>query len=199
MPSSDLALDGGTPVRTQTLPYGRQSIDEADIQAVVETLRSDFLTTGPAVARFEAALAEYVGAKETVALANGTAALHAMMAGLGVGPGDEVIVPSLTFAASANSVAFCGGTPVFAEVRPEDLCLDPDHACHDLDHGRVDHGYVAHGRGSLVHRCGGQALRICPLLVRSALVVRLHSPLVRHVRRDGSSGPGRGPCRLAHP
>ena len=126
MSQSPLAIDGGTPVRTQTLPYGRQSIDEQDIQTVVTALKSDFLTTGPMVGEFEKALALASGAKEAVALANGTAALHTLIACLDIGPGDEVIVPALTFAATANAVAFCGGTPVFAEVRPETLLLDPD-------------------------------------------------------------------------
>ena len=107
------------------IPYGRQSIDEDDIKAVVEVLRSDWLTTGPKVAEFEQAVADYVGAKYAVAVSSGTTALHAAMYALGVGPGDEVIVPPMTFAATANCVVFQGGTPVFSDV---DLCvllLDP--------------------------------------------------------------------------
>jgi len=107
------------------LPYGRQSIDEDDIQAVVDVLRSDWLTTGPRVAEFERAFAAYVGAKEAVAVSNGTAALHAMMFALGIGPGDEVIVPTLTFAATANAAVFQGAKPVFADVDPETLLIDP--------------------------------------------------------------------------
>jgi perosamine synthetase len=107
------------------IPYGRQSIDEEDIRAVVEVLRSDWLTTGPKVAEFERALANFVGAKEAVAVSNGTAALHAAMYALGIGPGDEVIVPPMTFAATANCVVFQGGTPVFADVDPETLLIDP--------------------------------------------------------------------------
>jgi len=120
-----LAIDGGTPVRQTMLPYGRQWVDDADVQAVVEVLRSDWLTTGPKVGEFERAVADFVGAEEAVAVSNGTAALHAAMYALGIGPGDEVIVPPMTFAASANCVVFQGGTPVFADVDPDTLLLDP--------------------------------------------------------------------------
>ncbi|MDB5098494.1 MAG: DegT/DnrJ/EryC1/StrS aminotransferase [Cyanobacteria bacterium RYN_339] len=120
-----LAIDGGTPVRTVLLPYGRQAIDERDVAAVREVLLSDWLTTGPTVTAFERAFAAATGAGEAVAVTNGTAALHAAMHALGVGPGDEVIVPTLTFAASANCVVYQGGTPVFADVDPGTLLLDP--------------------------------------------------------------------------
>ncbi len=108
------------------IPYGRQTIDETDIQVVVEVLRSDWLTTGPKVAEFEDALARFTGAGYAVAVSNGTAALHAAMFALGIGPGDEVIVPAITFVASANCVAFQGGIPVFADVDPETLLIDPE-------------------------------------------------------------------------
>lgn len=108
------------------LPYGRQTISEDDIRAVVEVLRSDWLTTGPMVERFEQAVAQRVGVAEAVAVSSGTAALHAAMFALGVGPGDEVIVPAMTFAATANCVVYQGGTPVFADVDPETLLLDPE-------------------------------------------------------------------------
>jgi len=121
---SDLALHGGTPVRDRLLPYGRQSIGQDDIDAVVEVLRSDWLTTGPAVRDFETAFAAYVGAPEGVAVANGTAALHASAAVAGIGPESEVIVPALTFAASANCVRYLGGPVVFADVRPDTLTVD---------------------------------------------------------------------------
>jgi len=100
------------------LPYGRQSISEADIAAVVETLRSDFLTTGPMVERFETALAETVGAKEAVVVANGTAALHLAVMSEELSPRCAVIVPAITFAASANCVAYCGAPVIFADVDP---------------------------------------------------------------------------------
>lgn len=100
------------------LPYGRQSISEADIQAVADVLRSDYLTTGPMVDRFESALAEAVGAKEAVVVANGTAALHLAALAQSLTESDVVVVPSLTFAASANCVAYCGGQVMFADVDP---------------------------------------------------------------------------------
>jgi len=107
------------------IPYGRQSVDDGDIDAVIEVLRSDWLTTGPKVAEFEEAFARYVGAGNAVAVSSGTAALHAAMHVLGIGPGNEVIVPAMTFAASANCVVYEGGTPVFADVDPGTLLLDP--------------------------------------------------------------------------
>lgn len=122
--SSRLAVDGGEPVRNRPLPYGRQSLDDADIEAVVEALRSDWLTTGPRVDEFEAAFAAYVGVAHAVAVCNGTAALHAAVHALGIGPGDEVVVPTMTFAASANCVVYQGGTPIFADVDAATLLLD---------------------------------------------------------------------------
>lgn len=107
------------------LPYGRQLLDDDDIAAVVEALRSDWLTTGPKVVGFEAALSAFCGAGQGVAVSSGTAALHAAMHALGISPGDEVIVPAITFAATANCVVYQGGTPVFADVEPETLLIDP--------------------------------------------------------------------------
>lgn len=107
------------------LPYGRQSIDEDDIAAVAEVLRSDWLTTGPAVERFEADVCARTGGRHGVAVSNGTAALHAAMFALGIGRGDEVIVTPMTFAASANCILYQGGTPVFADVQADTLLLDP--------------------------------------------------------------------------
>lgn len=107
------------------LPYGRQVIDDADIQAVVDVLRSDWLTTGPAVERFEADVCAYTGTRYGVAVSSGTAALHAAMFALGIGKGDEVIVAPMTFAASANCILYQGGTPVFADVDAYTLLLDP--------------------------------------------------------------------------
>ncbi len=123
--SESLALHGGVPVRETLLPYGRHQVDEDDIAAVVETLRSDWLTVGPTIEAFERAFAHFVGASHAVAVSSGTAALHAAMYALGIGPGDEVIVPPLTFAASANCVIYQGGAPVFADVEPDTLLLDP--------------------------------------------------------------------------
>lgn len=107
------------------IPYGRQTIDDDDIAAVVDVLRSDWLTTGPAVERFEMDICAYTGARHGVAVSNGTAALHAAMFALSIGPGDEVIVPPMTFAASANCILYQGGTPVFADVDAATLLIDP--------------------------------------------------------------------------
>ena len=112
-------------MRASLLPYGRQTIDEQDVAAVAETLRSDWLTTGPKVAEFERALAAATGSREAVAVSNGTAALHAAMYALSIGPGDEVIVTTMTFAASANAAAYLGATPIFVDVLPENLLIDP--------------------------------------------------------------------------
>lgn len=109
------------------IPYGRQLIEDDDIAAVVEVLRGDWLTTGPTVGKFEDAFAGYVGAQHAVAVSNGTAALHLAMLAAGIGPGDEVIVPALTFAASANCVRYVGATVVFADVREDTLTIDPAH------------------------------------------------------------------------
>ena len=111
-----LAINGGSPVRATLLPYGRQSVDECDIQAVVEVLRSDWLTTGPKVAEFEEAFAARVGAKHAVSFSSGTAALHAAAFAAGLKPGDEAITTPMTFAATANCVLYQGATPVFADV-----------------------------------------------------------------------------------
>lgn len=107
------------------IPYGRQSIDDADIEAVVKVLKSDYLTTGPAVAAFEKKVADYVGAKYAVAVSNGTAALHVACLAAGIGEGDEVITTPITFAASANCVLYCGGTPVFADIDPDTYNISP--------------------------------------------------------------------------
>ena len=119
-----LALHGGTPVRSALLPYCRQTIDDEDIQAVLAVLRSDWLTTGPRVDAFERAVAARVGVAHAVAVSSGTAALHAAVFAAGIGPGDEVVTSPLTFVASANAVLYCGGTPVFADVRADTLNLD---------------------------------------------------------------------------
>lgn len=123
---SKLAIDGGTPVRLDRLPYGRQSITQRDIDAVVATLRSDWLTTGPKVDEFEESLAARVGAAHAVVVSSGTAALHAAAHAVPVGPGDEVIVPAITFAASSNCVLYERATPVFADIDPDTLLVDPD-------------------------------------------------------------------------
>ena len=106
------------------IPYGKQNITEADIAAVVEALKSDFLTQGPKIKEFEEAFASYIGSKYAVAVANGTAALHLCTLGLGVKEGEKVITTPITFAASANCVRYCGGEVVFADIDPETYLLD---------------------------------------------------------------------------
>lgn len=113
-------------MKRQVIPYARQWVDADDLEAVAAVLRSDWLTTGPRVADFESAVAAFAGAREGVAVNSGTAALHAAMFAAGIGPGDEVIVPPLTFVATANAVVFQGGTPVFADIDPETLLIDPE-------------------------------------------------------------------------
>lgn len=109
---------------TKKIPYGRQHITQEDIDAVVEVLKSDYLTQGPHIADFEKAFAEYIGVKYTVAVATGTAALHLSAMALNVKPGDKVITTPITFAASANCVRYCGGEVVFADIDPETYLLD---------------------------------------------------------------------------
>lgn len=119
------AILGGTPVRDRKLFYGRQWIDETDTEAVLDVLRSDFLTCGPKVEELGHTLAALTGAKHAVAVSNGTTALHCACIAAGIGPGDEVITTPLTFAASANCALYCGARPVFADVDPETYNIDP--------------------------------------------------------------------------
>lgn len=123
--TGSLAIDGGDPVRTTMLPYAHQVIDEADIEAVAAALRSDWLTTGPRVPEFEAALAEATGARHAIAFSSGTAALHGATAVAGLGEGDEAITTPMTFVASANAILYVGATPRFADVEPGSLLIDP--------------------------------------------------------------------------
>ena len=111
-------------MENKVIPYGRQNITEEDIQAVIETLKSDYLTQGPKIKEFEDKFAEYVGAKYAVALSNGTAALHLAALALDVRPGQKVITTPITFAASANCVKYCGGEVVFGDIDPETYLLD---------------------------------------------------------------------------
>jgi perosamine synthetase len=118
-------MHGGTPVRDRLLPYGRQDIDEDDIAAVVETLRSDWITTGPKVNEFEEAFAAWVGARYAVSFSSGTAALHGAAFAAGLGAGDEAITSPMTFAATANCILYQGAKPVFADVCEDTLNIDP--------------------------------------------------------------------------
>lgn len=108
------------------IPYGRQWIDEDDIQAVIEVLRSDWITQGPKVEKFERALASCCGARYAVAISNGTAALHVASLAAGFGPGDEVITSPITFVASANCILYCGGKPIFVDIQPDTVNIDPN-------------------------------------------------------------------------
>lgn len=107
------------------LPYGRQLIEDDDVAAVAEALRSDYLTTGPRVEAFETAFAKTVGARHAIACANGTAALHLAMLALDLQPGDAIVVPTVTFAATANCARFQGGEVVFADVDPDTGLMTP--------------------------------------------------------------------------
>lgn len=119
-----LAINGGKPIRDNYLTYGRQSIDENDIQAVVNVLRGEYLTTGPAVKELEQAIASYVGVKYAVAVSNGTTALHTALVGCGIVEGDEVIVTPMTFVASVNAILYVGAIPVFADIDEKTLNID---------------------------------------------------------------------------
>ena len=120
-----LAIFGGTPVSDTPISYGKQYIDDADITAVVETLKSDALTCGPKITELEAKLCRITGAKYAVAVSNGTAALHLAAMAAGFGEEDEVIVSPITFAASANCILYVGAKPVFADLNPETYNIDP--------------------------------------------------------------------------
>lgn len=109
----------------KNIPYGHQKIDGDDIKAVVKVLKSEWLTQGPKIKEFEDALCRYTGAKYAVAVSSGTAALHAAMYSLGIKAKDEVLVPAITFVATANAVVFQGGKPVFVDVDPATLLIDP--------------------------------------------------------------------------
>jgi perosamine synthetase len=121
---SQLAIDGGQPIRSTMLPYAHQQIDEADIAAVSAVLRSDWLTTGPRVPEFERGLTAATGARHAVAFSSGTAALHGATAAAGLGPGDEAVTSPMTFVATANAVLYVGAEPRFADVHPGTLLID---------------------------------------------------------------------------
>ena len=126
MDTEKLALFGGKPVRETNLYYGHQWISEEDIKAVEDVLRGNFITCGPNVEKAEKRLAEYVNAKYSVVVSNGTAALHCACMAIGLKPGDEVITTPMTFAASANCIRFCGATVVFADIDPGTYNIDPE-------------------------------------------------------------------------
>lgn len=122
----ELAIHGGIPIRGTLLPYGHQMIDEDDLQAVVEALRSDWITTGPKVVEFEEAFAAYVGSSYAVSFSSGTAALHGAAFAAGLKPGDEAITTPMTFCATANCILYCGVNPVFADISPDTMNINPE-------------------------------------------------------------------------
>lgn len=119
------AICGGKPIRDTKIYYGHQYVDEDDVQAVVDVLRSDYLTCGPKIDELEEKLCRITGAKYAVVCSNGTAALHLACMAAGVGEGDEVITTPITFAASANCALYCGAKPVFADINEETYNIDP--------------------------------------------------------------------------
>lgn len=149
------AIEGGTPVRDTKLFYGHQYIDEADIKAVTDVLRSDFLTCGPQIGNLEKRLCELTGAKYAVACSNGTAALHMACQAAGIGEGDELITTPITFAASANCALYCGARPVFADINPETYNIDP--AC-------VKEKITERTKAVVAVDYTGQAVELNPLL-----------------------------------
>ncbi len=120
-----LAIYGGSPVREKPIYYGRQYIDQEDVDAVIASLKSDLITCGPQAEALEKKICEITGAKYAVVVANGTAALHLAALTAGFEEGDEVIVSSITFAASANCVLYCGAKPVFADIKADTYNIDP--------------------------------------------------------------------------
>ena len=121
-----LAINGGEPIRDNKIYYGKQWVDEDDISAVTEVLRSELITCGPKVEELERKLEQYTSAKHAIVLSSGTAALHCACIAAGIGPGDEVITTPLTFVASANCAMYVGARPVFADVNPKTYNIDPD-------------------------------------------------------------------------
>lgn len=155
MIDNKLAIHGGEPVRKRYLSYGRQCIDEEDVQAVIDILRGDYLTTGPTVSLFEKKIADYVGAKYAVAVSNGTAALHMACFAAGIGPGDEVLVPPITFVASANCVLYCGGTPVFVDI---------DKDTHNIDVNKIEELITSRTKAIIPVDLAGQSVDMDKIL-----------------------------------
>ena len=119
-----LAINGGKPIRDTYLDYGKQCINQSDIDEVINVLQSGYLTTGPMVGKFEKAVSDYIGCKYAVAVTNGTAALHIAMLAADINEGDEVLVSPMTFAASANCILYCKGKPVFVDIEPDTGNID---------------------------------------------------------------------------
>jgi UDP-4-amino-4,6-dideoxy-N-acetyl-beta-L-altrosamine transaminase len=179
------------------LPYARQSIDEADIAAVVAVLRGDWLTTGPAVTAFEAELAAATGVRHALSCSSGTAALHLACAALDLAPGDAAIVPSITFLATANAVRYLGAEPVFADVDPETGLLTEAALAEALDRAE---GAGLTPRAVFPVHLAGQCCDLAALAriaaARGAVLVEdaCHAIGTRHVLPDGTTEPV-GACR----
>ncbi|WP_010097569.1 UDP-4-amino-4,6-dideoxy-N-acetyl-beta-L-altrosamine transaminase [Ornithinibacillus scapharcae] len=131
--NDSLAIHGGKPVRDTYLPYGKQWINNDDIEAVIDVLKSNYITTGSTINRFEKSVSEYVGAKYSVAFSSGTAALHAACFAAGIETGDEVITTPMTFAATSNSVLYCGGKPVFVDIDPQTYLISPEQVANHIN------------------------------------------------------------------
>ena len=119
------AIEGGKPIRKEFLPYGTQWLDEKEIDEVVDSLKSNWITTGPKMRKFEEEFKHFKGSKYAVAVNSGTAALHISTSSINIKPGDEVITTPMTFVASANCIVYRGGTPVFADVKKDTYNIDP--------------------------------------------------------------------------
>ena len=119
------AIEGGKPIRDTFLPYGKQNLDNKEIEEVIDTLKSDWITTGPKMKLFEDKFKKYIGSEFAVAVNSGTAALHVSTSSINIQPGDEVITTPLTFVASANCVVYRGGTPVLADIKKNTYNIDP--------------------------------------------------------------------------
>lgn len=150
-----LAIDGGKPVRSTKLFYGHQYIDDADVAAVTQVLRSDYLTCGPKITELEQRLCELTGAKYAVVVSNGTAALHIACQAAGVSEGDEVITTPITFAASANCALYCGAKPVFADINESTYNIDPK---------SVEEHFSERTKAVVAVDFTGQAVELEPLL-----------------------------------
>lgn len=149
------AIAGGKPVRETKIFYGHQYIDEDDIRAVVDVLKSDYLTCGPKITELERKLCELTGAKYAVVCCNGTAALHIAALSAGVGEGDEVITTPITFAASANCALYCGARPVFVDIDPETYNIDPK---------KVEEAVTPRTKAVVAVDYTGQSADLAPLL-----------------------------------
>ncbi len=164
-----LAIHGGTPVRGKLLPYGRQSLDDDDVQAVVEVLKSDWLTTGPKIGEFEERFAAWIGARHAVSFSSGTAALHGAAFAAGLGPGDEAITTPMTFCATANCILYQGATPVFADVSRDTLNLDPGEVSRKLSsHTKAIFAVDYAGHPAALDESGELATKYGALLIEDA-------------------------------